>query len=1192
MLLLSHAARNRFGNALFAALWLIGAAGRTDAQTLVATVTYPASGTVNADMSQAIQWTTIANAQAYYLYIGTTLGAKDLVNTGEIHQTSYAAANLPAGPTLYVRLHTKVANAWRFSDSTFTAAAAAVVLAATITYPANAAVHADLSHPVQWTSIAGAQAYYLYVGTSRGGTDLVNSGETQQTSYVLKTFPANQTLYARIHTKQGGVWRYTESTFSGDVLTPQLTSPVNGTATADWMQPIQWTTVPNADGYYLYVGRTPGAHDLIDTGEIHQTSYSAAGLPANQVLYARIFALVGGVWRYTDSSFSGDILTTRITSPVNGATAADFSQPIQWTTVPHAQAYYLYVGTSVGAKNVIDTGEIHQTLYSAATLPPNQLLYARMYAEVGGVWRYTDSTFTGDILTARLTTPVNGTTTADFAQPIQWTTVPSAQAYYLYVGTSVGTNNLINTGEIHQTSYPAGSLPSGQTVFARIYAKVGGVWRGTDSSFSGTTITSTITYPANGAVNADLSQPIQWTPVPNADAYYLYVGTTLGGKDVVNTGEIHTLSYIPGNIPAGQTLYARIYTKLGGAWRFSDSTFSAATLTSTLIYPANGATNADMSQPFQWTATAGAQAYYLYVGTTPGAGNIINSGERQGLSFDAPLLPVGPALYVRLYTKMSGQWRYVDSTFTAAPLVATLTAPVPSQTGVTARSLFTWNGIPNAEAYFLDVGTAPGDDDVINSGETVLTSFAAAHLPHNVTLFARLYTRYHGVWRPAPDVMFTSGSLASAFVYPVRGSVGVQVAQPFEWTPVSGADSYRLIVSTTPGGADLLDTGPIHDTTHLVTSLPSTGTLYARVYTTVGGAQTFADTVFTLLPSAGPADLVYPVDGANAADTGQPFEWSPAGLADAYRLELGTSPGANDLHDSGPIRMTKRLVPDLPLGATIYGRLSTAIGGQWYTRDFTFSSVSTSVTTTMRIKTALWATDFVRSMAGTSNLPSIVTPLADTLSALDLPFATCVDFSKTLLAALADVNIGASVRLLDVAFNPNGFDGHTLVEMLNDDSHEWLLLDPTFDLTVMRADDGSWATAEDVSVATAAERWDDVSYLFLGDAGDTYARGYYLDYPLLFLDVYHENQSPVSSSIGGSVLPYLQAVPLPSGLMASYAARCGGATTAELTLDGNTVTIGCNGVDGLAPVFTAGTIGTTPQTPSSLTIYRPRRYKF
>src|SRR5438552_1610405 len=129
MLLVSHTARKRFGIALFAALWLIGAAGRTDAQTLVATVTYPASGTVNADMSQAIQWTAIANAQAYYLYIGTTLGAKDLVNTGEIQQTSYAAANLPAGPTLYVRLHTKVANVWRFSDSTFTAAAAAVVLA-------------------------------------------------------------------------------------------------------------------------------------------------------------------------------------------------------------------------------------------------------------------------------------------------------------------------------------------------------------------------------------------------------------------------------------------------------------------------------------------------------------------------------------------------------------------------------------------------------------------------------------------------------------------------------------------------------------------------------------------------------------------------------------------------------------------------------------------------------------------------------------------------------------------------------------------------------------------------------------------------------------------------------------------------------------------------------------------------------
>src|SRR5204863_10075148 len=88
--------------------------------------------------------------------------------------------------------------------------------------------------------------------------------------------------------------------------------------------------------------------------------------------------------------------------------------------------------------------------------------------------------------------------------------------------------------------------------------------------------TATVTYPANGAVNVDVLQPIQWTTIQNVQAYYLYVGTSLGAKDLVNTGETPQTSYLAGDLPSGQTLYARINTKVGGVWRFRDSTFTAA----------------------------------------------------------------------------------------------------------------------------------------------------------------------------------------------------------------------------------------------------------------------------------------------------------------------------------------------------------------------------------------------------------------------------------------------------------------------------------------------------------------------------------------------------------------------------------------------------------------------------------------
>ena len=62
---------------------------------------------------------------------------------------------------------------------TFTAAP---VVKARITYPADGGVTLDVTKPIQWTSVVNAQAYYLYVGSTPGGKDLVNSDETKATT--------------------------------------------------------------------------------------------------------------------------------------------------------------------------------------------------------------------------------------------------------------------------------------------------------------------------------------------------------------------------------------------------------------------------------------------------------------------------------------------------------------------------------------------------------------------------------------------------------------------------------------------------------------------------------------------------------------------------------------------------------------------------------------------------------------------------------------------------------------------------------------------------------------------------------------------------------------------------------------------------------------------------------------------------
>ena len=130
-----------------------------------------------------------------------------------------------------------------------------------------------------------------------------------------------------------------------------------------------------------------------------------------------------------------------------------------------------------------------------------------------------------------------------------------------------------------------------------------------------------------------------------------------------------------------------------------------------------------------------------------------------------------------------------------------------------------------------------------------------------------------------------------------------------------------------------------------------------------------------------------------------------------------------------------------------------------------------------------------------------------------------------------------------------------------------------------------------MSTATRGEQWSNVSYVFLGGLGDYYARGYYLDYPLLFVDIYHAGQAVISGQ-GGPVLPYMATVPTPVSTQAVYAVGCAADLVTDLLVDGVDTSIDCSGVDGLSYVFWAGSIALTAQTSPSTIVYQPLRFVF
>ena len=66
-----------------------------------------------------------------------------------------------------------------------------------------------------------------------------------------------------------------------------------------------WTGGTNVTRYWLYVGSTPGGADLWSQDQGTNLSTTVTGLPVDKrTLYVRLYSVIGGVWNFTDYTYT------------------------------------------------------------------------------------------------------------------------------------------------------------------------------------------------------------------------------------------------------------------------------------------------------------------------------------------------------------------------------------------------------------------------------------------------------------------------------------------------------------------------------------------------------------------------------------------------------------------------------------------------------------------------------------------------------------------------------------------------------------------------------------------------------------------------------------------------------------------------------------------------------------------------
>ncbi len=274
-----------------------------------------------------------------------------------------------------------------------------------------------------------------------------------------------------------------------------ISNPIAGAIDVPVTTDISWNVISDADGYYLTVGTSSGANDILNDFQIvAATTYNLTNdLPIASQIFVTVvpYNSVGRSTGCTEESFATETTTmpptptipdcTTISNPIAGAVDVSVTTDISWNAVPDADGYYLTVGTSSGANDILnDFQVVAATTYNLTNdLPEASEIFVTVvpYNSIGRATGCAEESFSTEVLATvptctNLTSPTNGETQVATDILLAWEEVPNAEGYLLSVGTSENTSDVLavtDVGMLTEYVLPE-NLPEGRTIFVSIIA--------------------------------------------------------------------------------------------------------------------------------------------------------------------------------------------------------------------------------------------------------------------------------------------------------------------------------------------------------------------------------------------------------------------------------------------------------------------------------------------------------------------------------------------------------------------------------------------------------------------------------------------------------------------------------------------------------------------------------------------------
>ncbi len=263
--------------------------------------------------------------------------------------------------------------------------------------------------------------------------------------------------------------------------------------------------------------------------------------------------------------------------------------------------------------------------------------------------------------------------------------------------------------------------------------------------------------------------------------------------------------------------------------------------------PVNGDTNVPVTATIRWEAVTGVPAYLISLGTTPGAGDIVDRfSVGSDTSYTPPTgLPSNTEVYVTItlffFQGISpitcNSESFTTEIVTTPPPCTVIRNPMDGATDVNIGTSISWDNAPTATGYRLRLGSSPGLDDIIpltDLGNT-LSYIPPFDLPSLQTLYVQVIP-YNDIGNlpSCPEQSFTTGDVTTlpgctSLVNPINGAINVPLNPNLEWVEVSEADGYIVTVGSSPFNADVLDNVVFQTNSTLVINFEPNSNYFVRI---------------------------------------------------------------------------------------------------------------------------------------------------------------------------------------------------------------------------------------------------------------------------------------------------------------------------------------------------------------------------